>query len=233
MSVARKESFSLEARKNYAVAKRKARRKFERSERSKFANMGKKSPKQFWKTVNNLRKGNQSTTQPIKIDEFAEYFERISNISNTTNHVVDSTDVLQTDIEELDRDISIGEIEKAINSLKRGKSPGFDGLLSDFFIDAKHFIVPYLMNTYNEIFNSGIYPESWSKGLIVPIHKKGEISDPNNYRGITLISTFAKIFSLILRNRLNDWCERESMFLTNFNSVLEMNAAHLTVFYPK
>ena len=61
---------------------------------------------------------------------------------------------------ELDRDISIREIEKAINSLKRGKSPGFDGLLSDFFIDAKHFILPYLMKTYNEIFNSGIYPES-------------------------------------------------------------------------
>ena len=68
------------------------------------------------------------------------------------------------------------------------------------------------MNVYNEIFNSGIYPESWSKGLIVPIYKKGEISDPNNYRGITLISTFAKIFSLILRNRLNDWCEREHVF---------------------
>ena len=81
-----------------------------------------------------------------------------------------------------------------------------------FFIDAKHFIVPNLMNTYNEIFNSGIYTESWSKRLIVPIHKKGEISDPNNYRGITLISTFAKILSLILRNRLNDWCEREHVF---------------------
>ena len=36
------------------------------------------------------------------------------------------------------------------------------------------------------------------KGLIVPIHKKGDTTDPNNYRGITLISTFTKIFSLTL-----------------------------------
>ena len=116
-----------------------------------------------------------------------------------------------------------------MNSLKHGKSPGFDGILCDFFIDAKYFIAPYLLKTYNEIFNSGIYTESWSKGLIVPIHKKGDTADPNNYRGITLISTYAKIFSLILRNRLNEWCEKEQV-LMNSNLVSEMNAVHLTVF---
>ena len=47
-----------------------------------------------------------------------------------------------------------------------------------------------------------VYPEWWSKGLIVHIHN---VSDPKNLRGITLVSTFAKIFSLILRNRLNEW----------------------------
>ena len=211
-STARKESF-LEARKKYALAKRKARRKFDQSERARYSNMGKNSPKQFWRTINNLRKGKQTKTQPIGIDEFAEHFKRISNISNITNHAFDpNPNVAQTDIEELDRDISFGEIEKAINSLKRGKSPGFDGILCDFFKDAKTFITPYLLKSYNEIFNSGIYPESWSNGLIVPIHKKGDTSEPNNYRGITLISTYAKIFSLILRNRLNEWCEKEHVF---------------------
>ena len=175
--------------------------------------MGKKSPKQFWKTVNNLRKGKQSKSQPIGIDAFAEHFKHISNIANRPNQTFDlDPDAAQTDIEELDRNISLDEIEKAINSLKRGKSPGFDGILCDFFIDAKYFIAPYLLTTYNEIFNSGIYPESWSNGLIVPIHKKGDTAEPNNYRGITLISTYAKIFSLILRNRLNEWCEKEHVF---------------------
>ena len=68
-------------------------------------------------------------------------------------------------------------------------------------------MVPYLVIIYNKIYESGIYPESWCKGLIVPIHKKGDRNDPNNYRGIMLISVFAKLFSLILRNRLNTWCE--------------------------
>ena len=34
---------------------------------------------------------------------------------------------------------------------------------------------------------------------------------PSNYRGITLINTMGKIFSLILRNRLNKWCENENV----------------------
>ena len=68
-------------------------------------------------------------------------------------------------------------------------------------------MVPYLVIIYNKIYKSGVYPESWCKGLIVPIHKRGDRNDPNNYRGIMLISVFAKLFSLILRNRLNTWCE--------------------------
>ena len=69
-----------------------------------------------------------------------------------------------------------------------------------------------MLKIYNKIFKSTIYPESWAKGLIVPIHKKGEKGNPNNYRRITLISTFAKIFSLVLRNRLNVWCESNQIF---------------------
>ena len=107
---------------------------------------GKKSPKQFWKTINNLRKGKQTKSQPIGIDAFAEHFKHISKIANITNQTFDpDPNVAQNDIEELDRNISLDEIEKAINSLKRGKSPGYDGILGDFFIDAKYFIAPYLL----------------------------------------------------------------------------------------
>ena len=84
--------------------------------------------------------------------------------------------------------------------------------MNDFFLDAKEFIIPYLAKIYNKIYDSGIYPESWCKGLIVPIHKKGDKNDPNNYRGIMLISAFAKLFSLVLRNRLNSWCENNDKF---------------------
>ena len=120
-------------------------------------------------------KGNNLSHNPLAL--MLNSFKYISNIANITNQAFGpNPDVAQTDIEKLDRNISLGEIEKAINSLKRGKSPGFDGFLCDLSKDEKYFIVPYLLKTYNEIFNSGIYPESWSNGLIVPIYKKRQYS---------------------------------------------------------
>ena len=41
--------------------------------------------------------------------------------------------------------------------------------------------------------------------FLIPVHKKGEYSDPNNYRGISLISCIAKLFTTILNKRLLKW----------------------------
>ena len=68
--------------------------------------------------------------------------------------------------------------------------------VADLFIVAKSFIVPYLAKIVNYIYNTGVYPISRTKGAIVPIYKKGDKSDPTNYRGITLVIIVAKLFSL-------------------------------------
>ena len=43
-----------------------------------------------------------------------------------------------------------------------------------------------------------VYPSSWSLGVILPVPKKGDNSDVNNYRGIALTSIFSKILSHII-----------------------------------
>ena len=73
-------------------------------------------------------------------------------------------------------------------------------------------IFSYLCTLFNVIFESGSYPDAWSKGVIVPIFKKGDRKNPANYRGITFVNITAKIFSLCLRNRINNWCESEHIF---------------------
>jgi len=47
--------------------------------------------------------------------------------------------------------------------------------------------------------------------MIIPIHKKGDQSDPNNYRGITLTSCFAKLFTIVLNERLKSWADENSV----------------------
>ena len=65
---------------------------------------------------------------------------------------------------------------------------------------------------YKRIFDSGIYSESWCNGIIVHIHKKGHKNDLNNHRRIMLISAFAKLFLIVLRNLLNSWLENNDNF---------------------
>jgi len=45
-------------------------------------------------------------------------------------------------------------------------------------------------------------PEEWKELIIVPIHKKGDKTECNNYRGMSLLPTMYKILSNILLSRL-------------------------------
>ena len=60
---------------------------------------------------------------------------------------------------------------------------------------------------------SDYFPESWSAGEIIPLHKKGDKNNVDNYRGITLLSTLGKLFSRILNNRLSTWAETFSVYI--------------------
>ena len=55
---------------------------------------------------------------------------------------------------------------------------------------------------FNVVLKTNFYPSVWGIGHIVPIFKSGTVSDPSNYRGITISSCLGKLFSIILNNRL-------------------------------
>jgi hypothetical protein len=62
---------------------------------------------------------------------------------------------------------------------------------------------------FNLVLLTGVVPRAWTDGVIKPIlKKKGSPDDPNNYRGITILSCLGKLFTTILNNRLNDYIEQ-------------------------
>ena len=61
--------------------------------------------------------------------------------------------------------------------------------------------------------NSKIY--QWSVSLIRPIFKKGLKTDPNNYRGISVLSCFGKLFSSILNQRLLQYASENNILSKN------------------
>ena len=63
------------------------------------------------------------------------------------------------------------------------------------------------------MFDLGYFPASWTEGFIVPILKKGDVDTPNNYRAITLLSTFGKLFTKVVNERLNIWAEKYNVYI--------------------
>ena len=61
------------------------------------------------------------------------------------------------------------------------------------------------------MYSTGHYPASWSKGRIISLHKKGDPSDPANYRGITITSALGKLFNSILNVRLCDFLNKNNI----------------------
>ena len=115
--------------------------------------------------------------------------------------------------EELNIPITQQEILKSIKQLQNNKSSGPDKLLNEFFIHGEQLLLPYIEIIFNVILNNGYFPSEWAVDEIVPLHKKGSLNNVDNYRGITLLSAFGKLFTRVLNNRLTEWAEEYSVYV--------------------
>ena len=103
----------------------------------------------------------------------------------------------------LDREITLKELEDAINAMAVNRSPGPDGLPVEFYDRFFHVIGRDLLRLYNEIFSDerGESP-SQKMGYIKLVPKKGEKFFLDNWRGITLLNLDHKILTKIMATRL-------------------------------
>ena len=96
--------------------------------------------------------------------------------------------------------------------MANGKSCGIDGIVKEMLKSSLHITGPYLSHLYNAILKSGKFPQQWCNAVLVPIHKNGPCTDPNNYRGIALLSVVGKVFSKVINNRLISWAEAGNLY---------------------
>lgn len=71
----------------------------------------------------------------------------------------------------------------------------------------KEVLAPVLASLFTAVFRSGKVPREWLLGAITAIHKKGDTTNPNNYRGITVGHVLGKLYALMLNLRLTAWAE--------------------------
>ena len=106
------------------------------------------------------------------------------------------------EMEILNSNFTMQETEAAIDYLKNNKSPGCDNIPAEIIKHCKGLLSENLTTVFNYIIESRNFPEIWAEGLRSAIFKAGKKNMVNNYRGITVLSIFAKIFEILVHNRL-------------------------------
>ena len=94
------------------------------------------------------------------------------------------------------------EILKIILSLDDNKSSGPSSIPIKLLKIAAPYVITPLSDIVNHSFLTGVFPSAIKIAKVVPIHKAGSTQDVNNYRPISLLSTFSKIIEKIVHERL-------------------------------
>jgi hypothetical protein len=178
------------------------------------------NPRLFWGTI----KASICKLPSYSLIDTNQWFHHFKNvfdnnssdvIDHSTSQGTDETDVMNSmfnlDTVSLDKAISEDEVMQAIQHLKNGKACGIDGISGEFFKYSSPDIVIFLTNLFNNIFDTGEFPSSWSEAIIHPVHKKGDTTSPDNYRGISLLNISCKLYTYILNKRLTSFAEENNI----------------------
>ena len=104
--------------------------------------------------------------------------------------------------------------EHAVEQLKRlktEKSPGIDELHPKFLHEVMEKIGEVLAQIFNKSMETGDVPQEWRDALIVPLLKKGNKSDPCNYRPVSLTSVVCKVMERIVKDNVVEHLNKYSV----------------------
>ena len=173
------------------------------------------SHKNFWRYIRRLRKdnigvaplkhqnslnGNPRDKAEILNDQFYSVFthEDLSDLSQCADPAYSSIP---------DVSFSTDGILKLIKSLNINKASGTDNISARVLTICAEEIAPILTILFTQSFNSGELPNDWLTANITPVFKKGDKSNPSNYRPISLTSLCCKLMEHILCHNIMNYLE--------------------------
>ena len=111
------------------------------------------------------------------------------------------------------RTVSEDEVRKVIvTKLSNKTSFGADGISTKLLKYIKDEILKPITFLVNQTLSTGIFPDALKLARVIPLYKKGDKSHFTNYRPVSLLSAFSKIFERIIHDQLFAYFESNGIF---------------------
>lgn len=170
------------------------------------------NPKSFWRFINGKRSTNSlpsklklddqtATTNSEKANLFARYFSSVY-IEHNSDNDIDSFIKDRDDSGFNSFKITDEAVYNTAHTINTSKGAGPDKIPPIFIRECAETLTKPLAMIYSRSIEECKYPDRWKLGQITPIHKNGSKSDIKNYRGVNVLSNFAKMFETIIYNQL-------------------------------
>ena len=105
------------------------------------------------------------------------------------------------------QEISNCEVSQYLNSLKSRKTGGINQIPAFIY----KILEPLILNPLTHIINLSLkendFPDIWKKALVIPIHKSGQPTLPNNYRPISLLPILSKVLEKIINHQIREYLD--------------------------
>ena len=139
-----------------------------------------------------------------QLERWVEHYQALYSTENkVTQTALDSIERLPV-LEELDTPPTEDDLLKAINALSSGKAPGSDGIPPEIIKAGKgSSLIRHLHSLLTKCWTEQKVPQDMRDAKIITLYKnKGDRSDCNNYRGISLLAIVGKLFARVILSRL-------------------------------
>ncbi|CAH2207866.1 jg27125, partial [Pararge aegeria aegeria] len=142
-----------------------------------------------------------------KEDILERWVEHFNNLLNTPKPLAATPELdLNIDNNELPRP-TLEDVERAIQRLRNNKSPGSDNIQGELIKYGGPRLHKEIHTLIDQIWSKERLPDEWKTAIISPLHKKGDVLECTNYRGISLLNVAYKIFANVLYDKLLKYTE--------------------------
>ena len=108
-------------------------------------------------------------------------------------------------------DFTEDEVIEVIKTIEPTKSSGLLNINNNTLKSILKILAAQITQIFNVSIRTGSFPTSWKNALVIPIHKKGDLSSVSNYRPISLLPQPGKLLEKLVHNRLTDYIEHNEL----------------------